>query len=551
MTSVRRIAGVVTLAQSCAGRGVASGRTRGQVCQRWRGSIPGAHHFQRSPGTSRRRAALVTKIAVVLGLLSASAAQERILFIPGPGPTRGFGTQVVGAGDVDRDGTPDIVATTYDQVNWPPVSPVYFYSGRTGLRLGSPALDHPYDYDVVPLGDVTGDGYPEFAISGNTSYVFSPWYGVVHVLQGAFGCLAPAGDHDRDGANDVFAQITLGVGVFSGRTGQLLRNYAFGVPAGSRNLLGLGDVNGDGIHDFAVPEFTRGHINVQSGADGSNLSSIRTGQTSSFSIYALGDIDGDGTRELAYRGNPPMRLVILSGRNHAVLFELTTTGPDFVGEPASSGDLNQDGHDDFIVLETPGAIRVYSGRTLTVMYVIPVTPGSFDSGASLGDINGDGLPDFALGQPGHNSSLGAVAVYGPVRATLTEFGLGCVGAAGVPRLTSPAGPRVGELFELRVANLVPFSFAVLLIGGSNTAWGSLPLPADLSVVGMPTCQLLVSGDANVALFNTSGTASWQTTIPADYGLLHARFFTQCLPFDPGANVRGITASNGGDAVIGG
>lgn len=222
-------------------------------------------------------------------------------------------------------------------------------------------------------------------------------------------------------------------------------------------------------------------------------------------------------------------------------------------ESAPMGDLNQDGYHDFMVRLGVAPIgyvnRVYSGRTRSLMYEI--ADGDVSSCTSIGDVNGDGLAEFALGGYVSSTPFGAVHIFGAVAGTFSEFGVGCPGTAGVPRLSAPASPRVGEQFEVRVANLVPFSFAVLLIGASNASWGPLPLPADLSVVGMPTCQLYVSGDASIALFNTSGSTNWTTTIPADYGLPHARFFTQCLPFDPVANLRGIVASNAGEAVIGG
>ncbi len=63
-------------------------------------------------------------------------------------------------------------------------------------------------------------------------------------------------------------------------------------------------------------------------------------------------------------------------------------------------------------------------------------------------------------------------------------------AAGAPSplpwLSAVRLPRVGEPFELRIVPVRPFSFTVLLLGASNSAWGGVVLPPDLGLLGMLT-----------------------------------------------------------------
>lgn len=483
-----------------------------------------------------------------LAFLSATLAavsvpgQERLLLIPGVGPESGFGLQVVGVGDFDRDGTPDIGVCSSTRV--------FLCSGRTGFGVPLPLGCRPGS-PIVPLGDVTGDGVPDIAVTGaGTVHVYAPYVGVSHSLQGATGVATLAGDHDRDGANDIFAAMASGVGLFSGRTGALIRSYPVALANGERVLAGVGDVTGDGIGDFASVESASREIQIHSGTSGSGRAFPIPCLGAVPDLYPLGDIDGDGVKELAF-AYCTSRLSILSIPRMLVLFDVDTRGVGPVNGAASAGDLDADGCDDFIILlaDAHQLTRVYSGRTRSLMYEL--SGDSIRSGAGVGDVNGDLLPDFALGQASYNNGLGAVFVYGPVRGSFREFGSACQGSAGFPRLTASVGPRVGERFELRISGVTPFGATFLFLGASNTAWNGLALPRDLAAVGMPTCQLHVSGEVTDGMFNSFGTGTWSTVMPFDRGLLRAKFFVQGFPLDAGANPLGLAATNAAEATIGG
>ena len=144
--------------------------------------------------------------------------------------------------------------------------------------------------------------------------------------------------------------------------------------------------------------------------------------------------------------------------------------------------------------------------------------------------------------------------YAPeVTATTRAFGSGCVGSAGVPGL-APEGnsrPWIGDGFRQVASNLPAGSLAVFKLGVSDQWWGPLPLPFDLSIIGMTGCTEYVSNDVLVGVSTGTGTASYTFPLPNNPSLRGARFFTQVFTVDPTANAFGATTTNAIEAQLGG
>ena len=197
----------------------------------------------------------------------------------------------------------------------------------------------------------------------------------------------------------------------------------------------VGDINGDGIKDLAVsdPSFRSGGtesasgiVYLVSGADGAAIRSYEgvpaPSQYFGLSIAAL-DADGDGVTDLAV-GSPGTSddvgygagaVRVYSGATGALL--TTTTGvwssPNGSSR-AKAGGQNGDGIQDLYVGAPNagsylGAVYVQSGRDGSILRTImsDVSFASFGTTiATLGDIDGDGKADLAVGAPGLRTASG-------------------------------------------------------------------------------------------------------------------------------------------------
>ena len=234
-------------------------------------------------------------------------------------------------------------------------------------------------------------------------------------------------DLDGDGVDDVlvhgFGSFGLGRGtyfVISGVTGEMIwgpyysSNNAAGITCGINNAAVLGDFDGDGTPDIAIGCGTSsayaGHVVVLSGRTGQELARItnplppiagRFGE----SVGAVGDVNGDGLADLIFSRD--------SGRFDIHLapsgaFAYSIFGPSISAGGKGIGDLNGDGKSEFVVgWGSSGVASVHSGADGSPMtaFCMPHAGLSLCGGrmgiqpVALGDLNGDGVPDFALGNP--------------------------------------------------------------------------------------------------------------------------------------------------------
>jgi len=421
-----------------------------------------------------RSAAATTAAAFVAVALQAAAraGSDGLLHVlVGDAPGDRFGAALAGIGDVDGDGCADfVVGAPQADPNGTSSGIARVFSGRDGRVLCTFAGDSAFDSlgaAVAGAGDVDGDGTPDVLVGAPRG---EPAAGSAQVYSGRSGALLMTfsgagagerfgqsvcgiGDADGDGRGDlaIGAPLSDAVGESSGRvelrsgaTGALL--FALhGEPFDrfGTSLAAAGDLDGDGRADVLIGAplsdagaFNAGSARVHSGRDGSLIAAFHgagAGDQLGQWVAGAGDVDGDGRPDVLLgipgadaNGIDSGAAELRSGATGALLLRVAGSEEGaYLGTVAGLGDVDADGRPDLALgaASTP-ALGPESGSALLVRGP-PGSPaaalfgrGAYDwFGASLagvGDADGDGWPDLAIGAPAHDDVLtkpGYVQVY--------------------------------------------------------------------------------------------------------------------------------------------
>ncbi len=135
-------------------------------------------------------------------------------------------------------------------------------------------------------------------------------------------------------------------------------------------------------------------------------------------------------------------------------------------------------------------------------------------------------------------------------ASYDLFGQRCAANGPLPSLAARQGslPRTGSTLVTEVTNLQNGALPFFFVGLSKTSWRGIPLPLELSIIGLPGCYLLSSDDLAFPLLNVNGTATWSLSIPLNPQLHGAVLYNQALVFS--AAFQPMSVTNGGAATIG-
>ena len=212
----------------------------------------------------------------------------------------------------------------------------------------------------------------------------------------------------------------------------------FNLPGiGSNNNFDVGDVNGDGIDEVVWLYGTvgGGNVNVYSGSGSllfqTPLSTPAFSYIPSATLEIIGDVNGDNYRDIAIGAvdiiNGNFVIIIISGNGGGFLNTIISSPTQSVypyftstaGIQNLGGDYNSNGIPDFLVSETlagsGGVIYIFDGSGLLIQTIQnPSSIGTFGGPmgfSSIGDINGDNIPEFAVANPG-NPNIGAYVFNG-------------------------------------------------------------------------------------------------------------------------------------------
>jgi hypothetical protein len=169
-----------------------------------------------------------------------------------------------------------------------------------------------------------------------------------------------------------------------------------------------GDLDGDGSTDLAISKARPGRVHVLSGRSGKHLRSWSLADDEfARNIGSVGDWNGDGAPDLfalvAKWSGFHDKLIVLSGSSEEVLarVDVSATGGSHC---TAAGDWDRDGRCDLLVsqprAEQKGVARLLSGRDLGVMREWWGRPDGYGFGpevATTNDLNGDGIRELVTG----------------------------------------------------------------------------------------------------------------------------------------------------------
>ncbi len=364
--------------------------------------------------------------------LSSTAAQ----ILVGPAASDYFGAVVDGVGDVNGDGYDDLVvsaayANGYAGEAWLYYGSATGFAASADVTLLPPVSGYFYFGQSASGGDVNGDGYSDVVIG---ELAGSTYVGAIHVYFGSASGIATTPDQTVTGTVD------------AGQMG---------------NTLDVGDTNGDGFADvlWGAP-WGSVHAGLllgsASGIDSTSTATWVGVQASLGWDVAIADLDGDGAGEVAlgesgYNGATGRVYVYngaVSGWSTAWATLDGTGGGDQFGDGLEGvGDVDGDGFGDLAVGATYGPARdgqmdVFGGgaslATTPMSTVVGLSGALAKTIAGPGDVDGDGYADVLYGGSSWSSGAGYVEVELGSAAGLTAATFTVSGAAGDALGTSVA-----------------------------------------------------------------------------------------------------------------
>ena len=294
--------------------------------------------------------------------------------------------------DLDGDGRGDVCDGCPDASNPTPgdedgdgiedaCDPLVLFAGRhrelsaaAGGLAGWLASETGFGSSVELLGDLDGDGRPELVVGAQGDDAGGGERGALWLLS-----------LDEDGAAEVYARVSSLEGGLP--EGALTDSAQLG-----SGVARLGDLDGDGVPDLAVGAVRDSDGGAETGAlwillmnaNGTVKASVRHAASTSMSgalassdkfgcdVTSLGDLDGDGSVEIA------------------------------VG--AYGDDAGGSAHGAVWILSLDAAGALAGSHRVTTGYggfgaTLAVNNGFGSAVAAIGDLNGDFVPDLAVGAP--------------------------------------------------------------------------------------------------------------------------------------------------------
>lgn len=520
---------------------------------------------------------IVTQTLLVAAVAGPAARAQETLFTL-TSNAGNFGAPVSGDGDADGDGVPDFIVgspAADDPTGIQNAGAVQVFSGLDGSLLhilyGEQA-GNGFGSAVDFIGDVDGDGRSDFAV-GSPGFSPQPPFvltaGSVYIFSGLTGArlfrvdspngkerfgqsVAGVGDVDGDAVPDVAAGMSCSgcssfkggaVRVISGSNGSIIRLDFFPGPA----LLQLGydvgaagDANADGTPDVVASAVLGGATVPAAGDvyvyDGGNFSNISMSSGDDpldaygASVGPAGDSDGDGFDDVVVGDTGdsndggatfPGSATVVRGQNGTTIRKVWGVEDFSLFGQSVDGDFDVDGDDvpDFAVgapfqdvgaAANKGVLHVFSGASGVELFTLggDNVDDSFSTDVhGAGDVDGDGREDLIVGSDRTvTTGLYARVVRYACGAVVT-YGAGCVGSNGLtPSLGFDGCVAAGEEVVLSIDNGLAGSLAFFFLG---TARASIPVAGGCTLLVPPALGL-----AGPFQLDGAGSFTQQSVLPA-------------------------------------
>ena len=477
-----------------------------------------------------------------------------------------FGMSVANIGDLDGDGVTDLVAGAHkDDDGFTDRGAIYVLfmnpAGtvksfqKTSNSFGGYTLanNDEFGVSVAAIGDLNGDGVTDLAVGAHADNDGNADGGAVYIL-----FMNPAGTVKS-------AQKISSTAGSLGVTMDTSDNFG-------QSIANIGDLDGDGVTDIAVGAFVDDDGNTDGGAvyilfmnpDGTVKSNQKISSTAGGlgvtmdtddqfgqDIASLGDLDGDGVTDLVVGahqdddGNTDGGAAYILFMNPdgtvksnqkisstAGNFGTTLVATDSFGySVASLGDLDGDSVKDIVVgarLDNDGntdggavyILFMNPNGTVKSKQKISSTAGglgvTMDTGdqfgvsiASVGDLDGDGITDIAVGAPeddDEDAGSGAIYILFMNDTSTFKFSIQNNNATGTLLTLANIGTATNTAARLSFQNNATTTAALTSILLQNTTNNNGT--ATTSSYGALTFSILQNGLlTEVSRFNASGTLS--------------------------------------------
>jgi len=339
--------------------------------------------------------------------------------------------------DVNGDGPLELVTTSGDDV------PSLVFAGQSGGSFSETAIEFQQN-DALPAGDLDQDGNHDFFVydaASDTRYVaFGPdnlsdglsldtEISYSADVSGRMGFLPSGGlgDVTSDGRPDIVLNYTRDQGEVGRRFFSVNTDGSARSPTDVtyprehffdriNEVNEIGDFNGNGATDFAVVRDNLNRVEIfYGGGSISSTPDLTITPPSTVSHVSSGDVNGDNNSDLLVGGKGSGRIDIYFGGSNADATADHSILASDVGFPIHIprvvGDINNDGYADWVASDRGfnGDFSV-SGQNVAIFFgdgsSLPSTAdatlqypdGRFlgEVKAGVGDVNGDGIDDFAF-----------------------------------------------------------------------------------------------------------------------------------------------------------